>query len=148
VNRLAIAALLLAAGCNTSEPVVIPPGTGPVAATPSSSATVPAATADFTMWISNQGSRHPTIDIEVRIDDSVVVDGSFPAGQHTFFPYALRLGPGTHRLVARTPGGTRIEQTFEVSAEKPRYATLFFWSYEGDPVRFTFELFDEPPGFG
>lgn len=135
-----VACVALATGCSDDAP-------SERAATPPS--TVADNDADFFLTVSNQSFEHPSVVVDVTIDNRRVVSERFDVdGQHTFAEFALAVGPGDHTLRAASRDGTAIGEIFTIPDGAIRYGTLFYW--EGDDGRpyFDLQFFDQPPAFG
>ena len=109
----------------------------------------------FILYVSNQSFDLDPVDIEVRLDGQLAVEGDFLVeGQHSWHTFSFDLSPGTHELRAVTLAGDSVAvETIEM-AEEPRYAVLDFWFYEPGHdypeaygPSFSVSLFDEPPVF-
>ena len=106
----------------------------------------------FTLLLSNQSFDLPTVDMTVKLDGQLAVDGDFHVeGQHTWIPFDFGITPGSHTLeVTSNAGATTLSQTFVMDDRK--WATVMFWYYqagspEPTPKHFSFQLSDEQPLF-
>lgn len=135
-----VASLVLLAGCATDDT-----GTHqqhlPRPANPS-----------FTLFVSNQSFDLPTVDVEVRLDGRLAVTGDFHVeGQHTWVPFEFDVGPGNHEIAIKSAtGDTTLASPFVMDDRK--WAVINFWYYktgspEPTPQQFSFQVFDEQPGF-
>lgn len=133
--RLASLALLLAAcaGPGRQQPVA-------------------AEEANFVLYVSNQGPRLEVVDISVKIDGRLALEGPFDVGeeasfQHNWSPYYFRLDPGKHVLAAESGWGqTKLERTFKLPGK--RWAVLNLWApSDTDERHFSFEIRKEEPVF-
>ncbi|MFN2469712.1 MAG: hypothetical protein ABR583_01740 [Gaiellaceae bacterium] len=103
------------------------------------------------LYVSNQGSRTPKVDIHVRIDGKAVIAAPFDVGnQHNWVRYTFRLRQGRHVLKARGRGGAaRLTRSFELGVRK--WAVLEYWDYHDTGTvpepRFTFRLSNRPIAF-
>jgi hypothetical protein len=108
---------------------------------------------NFVLFVSNQSFDLDPVDIQISVDGELVVEGDFLVGsQHSWHEFGLELEPGTHTIRAVSEAGdTEREDAIELPAEV-RYAVINFWYYEtGSPEpygpTFSFDLFEDPPGF-
>jgi hypothetical protein len=109
---------------------------------------------NFVLYVSNQSFDIDPVDIEVRIDGNLAVEGDFLVGsQHSWHQFPFALPPGSHGLSAETAAGdVALSDIFEV-ASSARYAVLDFWYYppgsgsEVTPPQFSLYYSDEPPQF-
>lgn len=104
----------------------------------------------FTLYVSNQSFEDPTVEITVTIDGSVMVDRDFAVeGQHNWITFEPDVGPGVHTFHAISSTGAEFTTEFTLPADEARWAVLDYWFYpEEEPRRFTFDISDEPIGFG
>jgi hypothetical protein len=108
---------------------------------------------DFVLFVSNQSFDLDPVDIQVFVDDELAVEGDFLVeSQHSWHMFELELTPGPHTIRAVSEAGeTERVDSIELP-EQVRYAVINFWFYEaGSPEpygpTFSFDLFEEPPGF-
>lgn len=110
----------------------------------------------FVLYVSNQSFDLDPVDIEVRLDGELALEGDFLVeGQHSWHTFDFDLAPGTHELRAVTRAGDTVAvEEIEID-DAPSYGVLNFWYYE--PGRdypepygpgFSFDQLDEPPVFG
>ncbi|HTE50011.1 MAG TPA: hypothetical protein VK698_04005 [Kofleriaceae bacterium] len=141
ITMTGLALLASAPGCSDSEEAprqVLPVSTSP----------------NFVLYVSNQSFDLDPVDIEVRLDGELAVEGDFLVeGQHSWHTFDFELAPGSHELRAVTRAGeTVLSETVEI-ADRERYGVLDFWYYppgsSSEPYgpAFSFDLFDEPPVF-
>jgi hypothetical protein len=104
----------------------------------------------LTLYVSNQSFDDPNVQIAVSIDGVVVVDQSFAVeGQHNWITFEPDVPPGDHTLTATSNTGAELTVEFATKAGQPRWAVVNYWWYPGDgPREFTFDISDEPIGFG
>lgn len=106
---------------------------------------------NFTLYVSNQSFEIDPVDVQVRLDGKLAVEGDFLVeGQHSWHVFPFEVGLGAHTLEAITVAGdATITEIFTISDD--RWAVLDFWYYPGDPEptprQFSFYLYDEPPQF-
>lgn len=118
----------------------------PVVAT---ATTVAPDEANFVLVISNQSFDRPSVFIEVRIDDRVVVAEAFEVeGQHNFVSFGFSLDPGDHELSATAADGTTTAGGFAMPEGSTRYGTLLVWTDDAGTASLDLRFTDEPPGFG
>ena len=104
----------------------------------------------FTLYVSNQSFEDPTVRITITIDDQVVVDQDFDVeGQHNWITFTPDIAPGDHTLKAISDTGAELIVDFTLPDGEPRWAVVDYWYYpEEDPRNFTFDISDQPIGFG
>ena len=108
---------------------------------------------NFVLYVSNQSFDIDPVDIDIYIDDELTVEGDFLVGtQHSWHQFEIELSPGEHTIRAVTSAGdTERTDTIEIPEEK-RYAVVNFWYYPESDTEpfgptFSFDLFEDPPGF-
>jgi hypothetical protein len=108
---------------------------------------------NFVLFVSNQSFDIDPVDIGIFIDDELVVEGDFLVGsQHSWHRFDLALGPGKHTVLATSSAGdTERVDTIELP-DAARYAVINFWYYpasDSEPYgpTFSFDVFEDPPGF-
>jgi hypothetical protein len=84
---------------------------------------------DFTLVVTNQSFAIDPVDVRVEIDGELVVSDYFRVGsQHTFVPFQLALGKGTHKIrVWSERGATDLVQNFDLTTED--IGVIEFWYY-------------------
>jgi hypothetical protein len=104
----------------------------------------------LTLYVSNQSFDDPNVQIAVSIDGVVVVDQNFAVeGQHNWITFEPDVPPGDHTLTATSNTGAELTVEFATKAGQPQWAVVNYWWYPGDgPREFTFDISDEPIGFG
>lgn len=132
VRTALLAALLSLAGCGSGEQAA---GEGR-----------PASRENVVLYVSNQSFERATVDIEVVIDGSEVVDDDFAVGnQHNWVEYRLGLGPGRHALrVSSGEGGAALERSFTVAGRT--WLVVDYWCCDDGPS-FTLHLSRQPVAF-
>ncbi len=107
------------------------------------------AHADLVLYVSNQSFADSPVVIEVAIDGVVLVDQAFAVeGGHNWFTFPTSLPPGEHMLTATSDTGVATQETIEIPEGERRWAALDYWySPEGEPRSFTWNVSAEPIGF-
>jgi hypothetical protein len=141
-STLLLSSLLLAssAGCSGGDGGPEPRQLLPVSTEP-----------NFVLYVSNQSFDLDPVDIEVRLDGELALEGDFLVeGQHSWHTFDFDLAPGTHELRAVTLAGETVAVEEIEIADGTRYGVLNFWYYESGEAygpSFGFDLFSEPPAF-
>jgi len=108
-----------------------------------------AASALLHLYISNQSSETPLVDVDVYIDETLVVRGDFDVGgQHNWILFDLTVPAGELRVEAMSQRGVaELDERIDVSAE--RWAVLDYWYYRDDSLGRYFDLavHDQPVTF-
>jgi hypothetical protein len=104
----------------------------------------------LTLYVSNQSFDDPNVQIAISIDGVVIVDQSFAVDdQHNWITFEPDVRPGDHTLTAMSNTGAELTVEFTTKTGQPRWAVVNYWWYPGDgPRKFTFDISDEPIGFG
>ena len=107
----------------------------------------------FVLFVSNQSFDIDPVDIGIFVDDELAIEGDFLVGsQHSWHRFDLDLGPGKHTVRAMTSAGdTELVETVDLP-EAIRYAVINFWYYPASDTEsygptFSFDVFEDPPGF-
>lgn len=109
------------------------------------------------LLVSNQSLITSPVDIEVRIDGSVVVHEEFDVSgeqplQHNWKRFDLSLSRGPHVIEASSSNGeAEFESRFEIAGQEGQTATLAYWHDaprfgETSKRFFTFEIRREVGG--
>jgi hypothetical protein len=87
---------------------------------------------NFIFTVSNQSMDKESVNILVQIDDDVVIDSVFEAGnQHNFHDYGFLLTEGNHTIAAKSRGeNVLLVQDFTIDGKQWGY--LSYWYEEGN----------------
>jgi hypothetical protein len=102
------------------------------------------------LYVSNQSSDDPLVNIRLQIDSLYVVQGYFAvAGQHNWYQFDIELPVGTREIGALTfkpDHAVSLNERVEVPGE--RWVVVDYWYAKGDKEeRFTLHVFDQPVMF-
>jgi hypothetical protein len=105
------------------------------------------------LYVSNQSSAIPEVDIAVSIDGKQVVNSSFSIGMgHNFIEHSVALSPGAHTIHAISRRGS-AEYQGTIQVRDTLWASLDYWFQPNDgkgmPVErsFTFRSQERPLQF-
>lgn len=121
---LLAAALLTACGSTSSaRPLQQPASAAP--------RLVDAASATFTVAVTNQSFIDPAVELEVWIDGTRLVKQHFPVqNQHYLVRFSVGATPGRHILKVTSDTGLILEKTFDSTVAGDRYAFVSYMNFD------------------
>ncbi len=148
-----LALTLALAGCTApvSEFSGCPQGSSASSAgSPSGIRIVTERQADMHLFISNQSTDDPTVELTLSIDGTVLASGAFDVeGQHNWCEFPAKVSPGRHVVTVVADRGVELREHFAVPKKGRRYAVIHYWN--SAPIErgnFTWEFGSRQPMFG
>lgn len=150
----AVLVTLALSGCTTGAAPMLASCPEASSASPAASASglqiVAERQADLHLYVSNQSSDDPIVELTVSIDGIELVSGPFHvAGQHNWCLFPAKVPAGRHVVTVVSDTGGELRKRFALPESGRRYALIDYWYREqNDRPFFGWQFMPNQPLFG